>query len=186
MKKFITFTLALLLSLPMFSQRDETALHNPDIKLTGIWGGGISRIHNFSNDIHYANGSFFTFEINKNFLIGWDGFTVNASNPEIEDINVSSSGLLLGYAYRGYKVIHPVAYVSLGRAKSKAEALPTIRSFAAHTSVGAEVNIFRWFRIGGEVGYRYINDPDDTWVGDAGLSSPYVGLKLKFGWSWGK
>ena len=93
---------------------------------------------------------------------------------------------MLGYSYNGYQVVHPVAYVSLGRAKSRAEDLATVRSFTGQAGVGAEINVFRWFRIGAELGYRYVDDRGNEWVREAGLSSPYAGLKLKFGWSWGK
>lgn len=186
MKNLFVLVFALLLSIPLMGQRDETILKNPGLKLTGIWGGSTARIHNFSKNSHYAHGGYFTFEFNKDYLVGWDGFEVNAFQEEIGDIHVSTSGLLLGYAYNGYSVIHPVAYVSVGKAQSKADDYPTVNSFAGMASVGAEFNVFRWFRIGGEVGYRYINDKDNAWMQDAGLSAPYAGIKLKFGWSWGK
>lgn len=185
MKNLFVFIFTILLSLPVMAQRDETILRNPSLKLTGIWGGSVNRINNFSGDSDYATGGFFTFEFNKDYLLGWDGFSVYASTDGIDDIKVSTNGLLLGYAYSGYQVIHPVAYLSIGRAISKADDLPTIKSFAGHASIGAEVNVFRWFKIGGEVGYRYV-DPKDSWIEDVNLSSPYAGIKLKFGWSWGK
>ena len=71
MKKFILFCLAILLSLPAFSQRDETALHNPGIKLTGFWGGGISRMHNFNSDHNYAHGSYFAFDEKGSKNLDW-------------------------------------------------------------------------------------------------------------------
>jgi hypothetical protein len=186
MKKFILFCLAILLSLPAFSQRDETALHNPGIKLTGFWGGGISRMHNFNSDHNYAHGSYFAFELNKNILIGWDRFTLKKSIPEIENIKMATNGIMLGYTYKGHKVIHPIANLSLGRAKTRIGNEEIVGSFAAKTSLGAEFNVFRWFRIAGEVGYRYIDDRGESFMKEANLSSPYVGLKLKFGWSWAK
>jgi len=186
MRILIVFIFATLMSLPVFSQRDETVLKNPGLKFTGIWGGNTSRIHNFSGDGYYAHGGFFTFEFNKNFLIGWDGYTVNAENDQLGDIKSSTNGLLLGYAYSGYKVVHPVAYLSIGNAKSRAQGYESEYSFASHASVGAEFNVFRWFRIGGELGYRYIDDKGINWMEEANLSSPYVGIKFKFGWSWGR
>ena len=185
MRTLFVFIFAALMSLPLAGQRDETILRNPSLKLTGLWGGSTVRINNFTGDSDYTTGGFFTFEFNKNFLVGWDNYSIYASNDAIEDIKVSTNGLLLGYAYSGYQVIHPVAYVSIGRASSRADDLPKIQSFAGYASVGAEVNVFRWFKIGGELGYRYI-DPKDSWLEDVNLSSPYAGIKLKFGWSWGK
>jgi hypothetical protein len=186
MKNLFIILFALILAFPAYSQRDETILKNPRLKLTGLWGGSTARIHNFSGNSHYATGGFFTFEFNKDFLIGWDGFTVNAYDESLGDVDVSTGGLLLGYAHSGYKVVHPVAYLSLGRANSSADGQETVKSFAGHASIGAEFNVFRWFKIGGEVGYRYIADNNVAWVDQANLSAPYAGIKLKFGWSWGK
>lgn len=186
MKKLIVLLFTVLLSIPVIGQRDETILKNPTIRLTGLWAGSTGRIHQFNSNSHYAHGGYFLFEVNKDFLVGWDGFEVSAYNENAGDIDVSTSALLLGYTYNGYRVFHPVGYLSIGRAESKADELPTVRSFVGMATVGAEFNIFRWFRIGGEVGYRYIADRGNDWVNEAGLSSPYAGIKLKFGWSWGK
>ena len=172
--------------MPAYSQRDETILRNPSLKLTGIWGGSVGRIHNFTASNQYSHGGFFTFEFNKDYMIGWDGYTVNSYDEGFGDIKVETDGLLLGYAYNGFQVVHPVAYLSVGRAKTRADGFSTVKSFAALGSVGAELNIFRWFRIGGEVGYRYIDNENNAWMKDANLSEPYAGIKLKFGWSWGK
>ena len=105
MKKFILFSLAILLSLPAFSQRDETALHNPGIKLTGFWGGGISRMHNFNSDHNYAHGSYFAFELNKNILIGWDRFTLKKSIPDSVSIEVDSYSVHNTYNPMNFDVI---------------------------------------------------------------------------------
>jgi hypothetical protein len=186
MKNLFVFLFVFLMVIPTYAQRDETLLRNPGLKLTGLWGGSTSRIHNFSDKSHYAHGGYFTFEFNKDYLVGWNGFEVKAYNEGIGDIDVSTSGLLIGYAHNSYSIVHPVAYLSLGRAESRADGLPTVHSLAGQATIGAEFNLFRWVRLGAEVGYRYIHDKDVAWISDAGLSAPYAGIKLKFGWSWGK
>lgn len=186
MKNLIVLFFALLISVPSFSQRDETILKNPRLRLTGLWGGSTALANNFDNDSYFSHGGYFNFEFNKNYLIGWNNFTSNGFDESVGDFKTETSNLMLGYTYNGYQVIHPAAFVSIGRAKSRADDVSTVRSFAGQAGLGAEINVFRWFRIGAEVGYRYVDDKGYEWIQDANLSTPYVGLKLKFGWSWGK
>jgi hypothetical protein len=186
MKNLFILLLALLLSVPSYSQKDETILRNPRLQMTGLWAGSSALVNNFHTDNYFSHGSFFNFEFNKNYLIGWDNYKSNGFDENVGDFKIQTNHLMLGYTYNGFQVIHPAAFVSIGRAKSKTDDLAVVRSFSGQAGIGAEVNIFRWFRIGAELGYRYVDDRDHEWIRDAGMSTPYAGIKLKFGWSWGK
>ncbi len=59
------------------------------------------------------------------------------------------------------------------------------RVFVLQPAVGLEVNVFRWFRIGAEGGYRLVSDVDGGGLQSSDVSKPFAQLQLRFGYSWG-
>ena len=53
-------------------------------------------------------------------------------------------------------------------------------------SAGVEINVFRWFRLGLEGGYRFVNDNDIAAIQDTQIEGAYGQASLKFGFSWGR
>ncbi|MEK7257751.1 MAG: hypothetical protein AAB316_23540, partial [Bacteroidota bacterium] len=58
--------------------------------------------------------------------------------------------------------------------------------FVVQPGAGAEVNIFRWFRLSLEASYRFVSGSDLEVLSDKDLSGLIWDLKFRFGWSWGK
>ena len=52
-------------------------------------------------------------------------------------------------------------------------------------SAGGEINVLRWFRLAGDVGYRLTLNGDDQ-LGDLYADGFYAAATLKFGFSWGQ
>lgn len=187
MRALIPYLLTLLM-LPSysFSQRDETLLRNPGLKWTGIWAGSVTRIQHFNKADNYVHGGFFAMEFNKDYMVGWDGYTVNVVQESLGDTRANTNALYLGYAKSGFRIIHPTASLSIGAARVRNEEYPMVKVLALNGTLGAEFNLFRWLRIGADLGYRYLDTASNTWMQGTELSGPYAGLRLKFGWSWGR
>ena len=59
------------------------------------------------------------------------------------------------------------------------------RVFVIQPTAGVELNVFRWFHIGLEGGYRFVTDSSTPGITDNSLSGALGQLTLKFGYSWG-
>ena len=97
---------------------------------------------------------------------------------------IGGNDLVLGYAFGSNKVIHPIVYAKGGQGSLKINEEKVDKVTVFEPSVGVEVNILRWFRIGLEGGYRFVTSVDASGLDDNDFSSPVVGLRFKFGWSW--
>ena len=58
-------------------QAQEKTVFNSGIRLTGVFGGSFNSIVDFQDDFNISSGGFFTFEINNDFLIGWQGYRLS-------------------------------------------------------------------------------------------------------------
>ncbi|MDA9773854.1 hypothetical protein N9B82_02760 [Saprospiraceae bacterium] len=184
MKKLL-FLLVFLMTSTVFvsAQKDETIFGRNGIRLTGAWGGYMQNISSFENDFSISRNGFFLFELNKKVLIGWDGLNANYNNSSLGNLDLNSNGFTLGYSPLAHKPIHPIINVYGGRGKIEgAEILDNV--YVWQPSVSVEMNVFRWFKLGIDGGYRFITESNLTGVSSQELSGPYAGLKLKFGWSW--
>lgn len=186
MKKIITILALTFFSTLVFSQREETLFNKSGgIRLTGVWASSSHSLADFENDFNLNTGGYFAFEINKSLLIGWAGYDSDLTS-EGRNIELSGSDLLLGYQFNSRNVIHPVFYLQGGSSKLQIEDAGSDRVFVVQPTVGAEINIARFFRLGIDGGYRFFNHVDLDGFSDKDFSGPILGLRLKFGWSWGR
>ena len=185
MKKNVFLLLAVFMMSISFvsAQKDETIFGNRGIKLTGAWGGYMHNISSFENDFNISRNGFFVFELNKRVLIGWDGLNADFNKSTLGNLSLKSNGFTLGYSPLAEKSLHPVINLYGGRGKIEGqEILDNI--YVWQPSVTLEMNVFRWFKLGLDGGYRFITESNLTGITSQDLSGPYAGLKLKFGWSW--
>ena len=192
-KQLLIFCGALLLSISMFAQRDETLANKVNFRITGAWGGSTHSMSFFQDDVAYTNGGFGGVEIGKNFLIGGGGeqmarrATVNERGNELR---LDYGGFMVGYAPSAWRVLHPQFNFMIGGGEATIYDddgfLDRDNVFVASPSLGFEVNVFRWFRIQAQGGYRFVSQANFAEVSSGDMSSPYAQLGLKFGWSWGK
>lgn len=184
---FKIFTLSILLwcALPdLNAQREETVFnHNGHLRFTGIWGGSTNALVDFNNDINLNSGGFFAFEINNDFLIGWSGYKSDLTDGG-QNIEIKGNDLFLGYTFNSDNVIHPFIYLQTGSGRLEIEDVGSDRVFVALPSLGAEINIARFFRLGIDGGYRFLSGNDLAGFEKNELNGPVLNLRFKFGWSW--
>ncbi|MCC6724726.1 MAG: hypothetical protein IT258_09460 [Saprospiraceae bacterium] len=186
MKKHFWAILAFaMFSATVFAQKDETLVGKTGLRLSGMWGGsnlGMS----FGGDNHGMAGGFFGLEFNKALTVGISGIKSTESTDYTGQFDLDYRGLLLGYTYLSHKVIHPRVSFLMGNGKLKLKGGEDDTVFVIQPSAGAEVNVFRWFRLGVEGGYRFISNTSLPEPSDSEVSSAFVQLSLRFGWSWGR
>ena len=184
MKNLITLLLLFMSIMSLNAQHEETLFNRSGgIHLTGLWGGSTNMIADFKEDFNLTNGGFFAFEINENFLIGWAGYGSDIDNNG-RNIDIKGNDLLLGYTFKSNQVIHPLFYLQTGSSRMEIEDVGTDRVFVMQPTIGAELNVARFFRLGLDGGYRFFNDTELPGYNDKDFAGPVLNLRLKFGWSW--
>jgi len=186
MKKIFLTLIAFTTIFSVFGQRDETFLSNPSLKLTGVWFSSSFSTPHIVTKNPDAVGEIFALEFNKDYLVGGENMDWHTETNSLGEVDITAKSLFVGYAHDGFKVIHPTVGFSIGRARVEADGHVPLKTTTSLASVGAEFNVFRWFRLGGEVGYRHIVTPENTWLESTDFSGPYAAIRLKFGWSWGR
>lgn len=177
-----TFTIAI-------AQKDETLFNQLNFSLTGAWGGTVVGASQIGDDFVPSTGGYGLLEFNKTLLIGWGGFDINNQvtiGAENYRYDLDYNGLMIGYAPKAFKVVHPHVMGLVGSGQTH---IDDIRDNTPVIQLGGglELNIFQWFRINANGGYRFLLDVDNVPAGVANsdLSGLYGEVKFKFGWSWG-
>ncbi|MEM9990431.1 MAG: hypothetical protein AAF738_01640 [Bacteroidota bacterium] len=106
-----------------------------------------------------------------------------------DDVQISSGhgGLWVGYVPFQSSVIHPYISTRFGWGAADIELVDTdVRYkedfFVLTPEAGVEVNVFRWFRVAGTVGYQWYNGlADSPEIGDFDTNNLHAALTLRFG-----
>jgi hypothetical protein len=190
MKKYLAAAFAfLLLSTALLAQKDETLIGKTGLKLTGLWGGSNIGLIGFDGENYGMAGGFFGLEFSKSLLLGYSGSSSSESttyNGQLRKYDISYGGFLVGYTYQSHKVVHPRVSFLIGSGTLKVKDNPDDYIFVVQPSAGFEVNLFRWFRMGLEGGYRFVSNTDIPKPNEGDASAPFGQLSFRFGWSWGK
>jgi len=185
MKKIILSFAFACLCLCINAQKDQTIFGNSGLRFTGVWGGSTSNFNTSANDFDFFSGGFFAFELNKSFLIGWSNYELNTVINESR-VSLGSNDLLLGYSPISHRPVHPYLYTTIGNGRVDVEGEGKGKGISIQPSLGLEVNVFRWLRLSLDGGYRIISGSQLNTVSDKDLSGAFIGLRAKFGWSWGR
>ena len=188
MLRTVTLLLAILASSALFAQ-DETLLSKFRLDFSGAWGGWHSQLTDIGGNNTVVHGGFGGLEFNKVLFIGWSAYknsdNVIAPNDELLRYDLSYNGPIIAYTPRARSVIHPKFQLQIGNGKLDIEGRNRDRFLVLQPAIGGEVNVLRWFRVGGQAGYRFnINSdyPADS-VGDT--DGFFLEGTIKFGFSWG-
>lgn len=187
--RLTVFATALLLTTIVQAQRDESLLGPRHTALTGIWGGANHNYSAFEEDWSYLSGGHFALEFGNTFLLGWSGAQTRdevAVKGSSSSFNLKYNGFMLGYVPKSHKVVHPRFTLLTGRGKLNVDEIGDDRVFVLQPSAGIEVNVFQWFRVGIEGGYRLVDGVDKSPLSRGDVSSPFAQLDLRFGFSWGR
>lgn len=180
----------LLSAFSSFAQREETVLGERGWGLSGIWGGYSHQYTNFNSTDGFNRGGFFGFEFGKSLFIGWSHYSLRddivLDQTDNQRFDFRFNGGKIGYSFVPYKALHPMLNVELGRGRAKLSGEGNDDMFIIQPSAGVEINVFRWFRIGLEGGYRFARNVDYVALSNQDLSGAFAQATLKLGFSWGR
>lgn len=191
MKRTKSFLLALALlgSIQLMAQKEETIIGGRNFGWSGIWGGYKHQLTQFGNETSYINGGFFGFEFGKSLLVGWGRYSLvdefKWDNIQNQEFDLRWSPFLVQYGFKGYKAIHPQLGFEIGRGRVEFGDTKD-RILVMQPTAGLEINVFRWFHLGLDGGYRFVSDSSTPGLSDQDLSGWMAQATLKFGFSWGR
>ncbi len=190
--KSFFLALALLTSLnSLIAQKEETVVGSRGLGLTGAWGGWKHQLAPFQGNKNpsYVTGGYFGLEFGKALLVGWGHYNLvdefKWDDIENQQFDLKWNPMVLSYGYKNYKAIHPQIGVDLGRGTVQLGDVKD-RIFVVQPTAGVEINVFRWFHLGLDGGYRFVNDSSISGLDDKALSGWFGQASLKFGFSWGR
>ena len=193
-KSFIPAIALVFVSFSVFGQREETVLGERGWGFSGIWGGVSWDYTPYKGTEAYNQRGYFGFEFGRAFNIGWSHFRMIDDVPlgvgvgEFQRLDFNFNGGFLGYSFVPFKAIHPMLNLEMGQGRITVTSPPFVgrdNTFTIQPSAGFEVNVFRWFRVGLEGGYRFVEGVEYAGLTDQDLSGPFGRATLKFGFSWG-
>ena len=184
-----------------YSSRRERTLFG-DLDLSGLWGGPTYNYSATGDDWALVRGGFGGLELNDNVFIGYGGWSAREAfttddapsdaNLERPEYDFRHGGFILAYSPGADNVIHPrfTAIVGPGRIDVRNEDAAGLtdsgreRMLVGQLMGGAELNLFQWFRLGIEGGYRFASGVDVDGVTANDISGAVVQIEARFGFSW--
>lgn len=133
------------------------------------------------------------------FFAGLFGMGESFTEPKIQGdrLGIGYGGLWMGYTFPSYKLVHLYGSVKIAGGAAGTSHFDQDWNFdeddwndaifVAVPEIGLELNMARWFRISGSVGYRFVGD-FNGWgtLGKNDLNAPVYGLTMRFGWFGGR
>ncbi|MBL7826560.1 MAG: hypothetical protein JNJ57_08020 [Saprospiraceae bacterium] len=199
-----TLAFALFLSVSYLSAQDSIATRSIERKqetlfnharLRGGFGGPIFAWSHNNNKTGYGAGGGGGLVFDR-FFIGAFGMAETFDNPlaNKEHLVLGYGGLWLGYTIPSNKLLHLYTSLKIGGGGAAVtrfdeddwdfedQPLRDI-TFVAVPEAGLELNIARWMRLSGSVGYRFVGG-FEGWqeYGKRDLNAPVYQLTLRFGW----
>lgn len=172
MKKTICIVLLAFFASQIFAQRwnggDETLFNRQH--RGGFFVSPIVEYSDFKNDVTTATGGGLGL-IAGDFFIGGYGLGVTdygrLINDNFQRLEMGHGGFWLGFVAPQHEVVHLFSSVKAGWGAVNIEfdgGEPDYEDtfFAVTPEAGLEVNVFRWLRISGAVGYRFMNGLNDS------------------------
>ena len=189
MKNVIFFFVLMICStVSLIAQQERTVFGKNGWRISGAWGGPAVGVGQLDNELVVFRGGFGGVEFGKKLFLGWGGFeTDNDVYIDALDNNrfkMDYSGFIVGYTPAAHKKIHPNFMLLTGSGNAQVGNSETDNVFVVQPTLGLELNVFRFFHLGIDGGYRMVtnvNIPDMT---GRDLSGPYMEVKMKFGFSW--
>lgn len=190
MKSLQLLIVFLIATVSLSAQREETLFNQTNLRLTGAWG---SAAHNFSSfngeDWTLIRGGYGGVEFGRDLFIGWGGYETRDDinfNDGDGDFNFRYHGPVIGIAPNSVKMIHPRFTFITGSGRVwTTDKGDSDRMFVFQPSAGFEFNVFQWFRLGFEGGYRFVGNSDKFDLTSGDLSAPFAQIEMRFGLSWG-
>ena len=188
MKKQI-ITLALLLSSIAAIHAQTQTLFNR-ARVVGGFGGPITEIgldKTYNTSVGGGGGLL----INSFFLGGYgmgslDFEELLEQDGDIESIELGHGGIWLGFSVPTHKLIHFYGSARIGWGAIDIQFDDNFdeydQVFVFTPEAGIELNVTRWFKLAGTVGYRYLDGVNDNSVySNDDFRGAFAGITLRFG-----
>ncbi len=167
MKKSICIAILTIFAAQIWAQRDETLVSRSH--RSGFFVSPIVEYSNLQGEWNTSVGGGLAF-IAGDFFIGGYGlgmadFDQIIDDDDFEELQMGHGGFWLGYVAPQHRALHAFASVKAGWGAVNIDFDDGDYEdafFAVTPEVGLEVNVFRWFRVAGTVGHRFINGLDDS------------------------
>jgi hypothetical protein len=173
------------------SNREQTLFRNS--KLTGAFGGPIFTFGTGGNHDSYGSGGGGGLVFDRFFIGGFGMSEYFEDSVRYNRPALDYGGVWMGYVFPTNKLVH--LYTSL---KVGAGAFGRNGRYGGHDwddddwedalliavpEAGVELNITRWFRMSGSVGYRFVEEFEGSGsIGSKDLNKPSFALTFRFGW----
>ena len=169
-----------------------------DLDLTGAWGGPTYNYSATGDDWALVRGGFGGLEFGEEVFIGYGGWSNRdafRTDDELLGLNERQrfdfrhGGFILAYSPGRDKVVHPrfTGIFGPGRIKyatNNTGETDTDRLFVGQVMGGLELNLFQWFRVGVEGGYRFAGGVDAPTISANDIGGAVVQIEARFGFSW--
>ena len=162
MKKNFTIIFALFFATSLFAQT-ETLFNRTTI--IGGFGGPITEFSQFNGSFIVSSGGGGGVLLNDFFIGGYGMGTMEVNdNTSTQNFNfqMGHGGFWLGYSHRTEKLLHVFTSAKLGWGNIEIDVTEGFDPFQKDNvfvitpEVGVEVNLFKWFKLAGTVGYRAV------------------------------
>ncbi len=163
-----------------------------DARVVGGFGGPIFE-WGLGNDLTTSVGGGGGVVIDNVFIGGYGmgsvDFDALLDDEEIETLEIGHGGLWLGYTFRPQSVVHIYSTARIGWGAVNVEFdrvdeySDVDKVFVLTPELGAEVNLFRWFRVAGAIGYRWVEGVNEN-LGyqQDDFNGAVATLTMRFGW----
>lgn len=190
MQKQFLFSVVLLAATMSLQAQHETLFNQA--RVIGAFGGPITE-YGLNNDLSTSVGGGGALVINSFFIGGYGlasaDFDQLYDEGDIDVLDIGHGGFWLGGTYQPHSLVHLYGSTRLGwgginidlNGNTPYRELDKI--FVATPEIGVELNVTRWFRLAGTVGYRYVTGVnDDLGLKDEDFSGAIGAITLRFGW----
>ncbi len=174
--------------------RERTLLG--DLDLSGAWGGPTYNYSATGDDWALMRGGFGGLEFSEELFVGYGGwksreaFTVDEVQAGSPEYDFNYSGLIIAYSPFADNAIHPRITTIIGPGRLVLTEQPITgpsddRFLVGQAAIGLEFNLFQWFRLGIDGGYRFASGIDDVVsVTEQDLGGAFIQAEARFGFSW--
>ncbi len=187
MKKLIIFPL-MLLATGLLAQRQEAIFGHNGFGLSGIWGSVTKNYTFYEGERVFHNGGNIGFEFGRTVFLGYAWNKTKQDIPvegSVESYRLKQRNAVISIYPASYQALHPTLTFQGGPGRVELDDGTSDRVFVLQPSAGVELNVFSFFRLGIEGGYRFVTNPEIPLIGRKELSAPFAQVNLRFGISWG-
>lgn len=189
-KLLITLTLAIM-AVGMLSAQTQTLFNRT--RVVGGFGAPIVEI-GLSDNYNTAIGGGGAVLINSFFVGGYGMASLDfeellTDDGDLESVELAHGGLWLGFSFPSDKLLHfygstRIGWGAIDIAVDRRSNADLDQVFVLTPEIGIELNVTRWFRLAGTIGYRYLdgaNEDANALYTNDDFRGSFAGITLRFG-----